>query len=180
LAVLAGFIGTIALDPPYRPWVVGFFASMLLFVIITWVKAYFQIIAQARAGLKLMENPKVEILIDETIVEYVSSTGTRYHQWNRVEYFIEGKNFVILMSGSLPLLSLPKAYLSPECLAFLRGKLPNKPPRPRAGKLVMSIAVSLGIVLLLLLGLLGYLWILVTAVRSLWSSSIVSCLKTGD
>lgn len=158
LATLAALVGMIALDPPFKPWVVGFFTSMFLFLIITWVKAYFQVIAQARAGLKLMNHPKVEISIDESLIEYVSSTGTCRHQWSKIGHFIEAKNFVILMSGSLPLLSLPKACLSIECLSFLRGKLPSKQPRPRAGKPVVLIAVLLGIALLLLLSLLVYLW----------------------
>ena len=85
LAVLAVLLGMIVLDPPYKPWVVGFFSAMFFFLIITWVKAYFQIIAQARAGLRLMENPKVEILLDDSVIEYVSSTGTRRHQWEKIE-----------------------------------------------------------------------------------------------
>jgi hypothetical protein len=122
LAVFAVWIGVIALELPYEPWVVGFFSAMCLFLVVTWVKAYFQMIAQARAGLKLMEYPKVDISIDDSRIEYVSSTGTRRHQWEKIERIEETKDFVILMNGKLPLLSLPKACFCTEALTFMKEK----------------------------------------------------------
>ncbi|MES2660681.1 MAG: YcxB family protein [Verrucomicrobiota bacterium] len=128
LVVFAALLVMIALDSPYKPWFVGFFTATFLFLIITWVKVYFQIIAQARAGLKLMENPKVEISLDESLIEYESSTGTRRHQWEKIERIEETKDFVVLMNGKLPLLILPKAFFSDEALTFLKERSRTKHP----------------------------------------------------
>ncbi len=123
----------IVLDPPYKPWVVGFLAGLFFLLIVTWGKAYFQVIAQARAGLRLMENPKVEITLDDSLIEYASSTGTRRHPWEKIEKVEETKDFVILMNGTLPLLSLPKACFSSEVLTFMKEKSRTKITAPMPG-----------------------------------------------
>lgn len=122
LAFLALLPGMIFLEFPYKPWIVGFFSAAVLFLVIVWVRAYFQIIAMARAGLNLMEHPRVEILLDEALIEYVSSTGTRRHQWEKIGEIQETEDFVILVNGKLPLLSLPKACFSSEALTFMKEK----------------------------------------------------------
>lgn len=122
LVVFAVLIGTIALDPPYKPWIVGFFSATFLFLIISWVKTYLQVIAQARAGLKLMESPKVEISLDDSLIEYESSTGTRRHQWEKIERIEETKDFMILLNGKLPLLMLPKAFFTDEAITFMKER----------------------------------------------------------
>ncbi len=130
VAVLLAFIG---FDLPYKPWGIGFCSGLLLFACATWCRTYFQIIAQARAGLKLMENPKVVITLDDACIEYASSTGTRRHAWDKIERCIETKDFVVLMHGKLPLLSLPKASLPSEALAFMQQKIsrPSNGLRPQ-------------------------------------------------
>ncbi len=136
MAVFAALLGMIVFDPPLKPWVVGFFSAALLFLIVTWVKAYFQIIAQGRAGLKLMENRQVEISLDDLLIEHVSSTGTRRYQWEKIERIEETKDFVILMNGKLPLLNLPKACVPTEALAFVKeiSRTRCGSPKNRRGK----------------------------------------------
>lgn len=131
VAVLLAFIG---FDLPYRPWVIGFGSGVLLFACATWCRTYLQIIAQARSGLRLMENPQVVVTLDDSCIEYASSTGTRRHAWDKIERLIATKDFVILMHGKLPLLSLPKACLSSEALAFMQQKMSRQTDgfRPQA------------------------------------------------
>lgn len=107
---------------PYKPWAVGFLFSASLVLIATWAKAYFQIIGQAKAGLRLMDHPNVEVGIDDTMIEYSSSTGTRRHRWDKIDTVRETRGFLILMSGKLPLLSLPKSCFSDEAIRFLRER----------------------------------------------------------
>lgn len=123
LTILVVTVAMFFLDPPFKPWVVGFCTALSLLMLVMWVKAYLQIVEQARHGLLLMEHPKVEITMDDSFIEYVSSTGTRRHHWSKIERIEETKDFVILMNGKLPLLSLPKAPLSQEALAFMKEKL---------------------------------------------------------
>jgi hypothetical protein len=125
---LALLLGLIALDFPYKSWVVGFNGALFLFLVIMWAKTYFQILSQARAGLRLMEHPHVEILLDESQVEYVSSTGTRRHPWNKIERIVETSDFMILMYGKIPLLSLPKACFTTEALDFIQERISTNPP----------------------------------------------------
>lgn len=124
--VFAMLIAAIFVELPYKPWIVGFFSAMFLFLIITWVKVYFQILHQARAGLRLMEHPKVDISLDDSLIEYASSTGTRRHHWDKIERIEETKDFVILMNGKLTLLSLPKAHFTSEALAFMKERVVSK------------------------------------------------------
>ena len=56
-------------------------------------------------------------------IVYRSSTGTREHAWTKIERLVETKDFVILMAGTLPLLSLPKAAFADDALAFLRERI---------------------------------------------------------
>ena len=73
-------------------------------------------------GFEHGEQPRVEILLDEALIEYVSSTGTRRHQWEKIGEIQETEDFVILVNGKLPLLSLPKACFSSEALTFMKEK----------------------------------------------------------
>lgn len=130
VVLLALLLGTIATpyDSPQKTWAVGFLSAVCIFMVILWAKAYYQFLAQARAGLKLMENPKVEISMYDSLIECASSTGTRRHQWDKIERIEETKDFVILMNGKLPLLSLPKACFSSEALAFMKNRVDSDAP----------------------------------------------------
>ncbi len=91
-AVLAG-LG--ALDLPYRGWIAGYLSAVALLIVVRWTQAFFAGRAQGRAGLKLMEHPRVELTL----------------AWSKIERLMETKDFVVLMVGTPPLLSLPKAAL---------------------------------------------------------------------
>lgn len=121
-AIFAVLVGVIFLEPPCKPWIVGFVGAMFLFLITTWAKAYFHIISQARAGLRLMEHPKVEVILDDSHIEYISSTGSRRHHWNKIEKIVETTDFIVLMNGKLPLLSLPKCCFTSEVLNYIKEK----------------------------------------------------------
>ncbi|MGF1679550.1 MAG: YcxB family protein [Candidatus Methylacidiphilales bacterium] len=121
-AILAVLVGVIFFEPPYKPWVVGFMGALFLLLIVMWAKAYFQILSQARDGLRLMEHPNVEVTLDDSQIEYVSSTGSRRHHWNKIEKIVETTDFIILMNGELPLLSLPKACFTNEALNYIKEK----------------------------------------------------------
>jgi hypothetical protein len=125
LLVLAFVLGTIATpyDSPPKSWAVGFLSAVTILLVAAWVRAYFQFLAQERAGLKLMEHPNVKISMDDARIEYASSTGTRRHQWEKIDRILQTKDFVILMSGKLPLLSLPKLCFSIEALAFMEDRV---------------------------------------------------------
>ncbi len=122
MVVFIALIVMFALDFPYKPWIVGFFTAMFLFLFVAWTKTYFQIIAQAREGLALLEHPKVEVSLDDSLIEYVSSTGTRRHRWEKIERIEETRDFMIFMAGKLPLLSLPKACFTSAVIDFMKEK----------------------------------------------------------
>jgi hypothetical protein len=122
ITIFIFLIAMIALDPPFKPYVVGFFSAAFLLIVASWVKVYFQLRAQARTGLRLMEHPEVEIRMDEQAIEYISSTGTRRHSWEKIQRLEHTKDFVILMNEKLPLFSLPKSCFSGEMLEFLKQK----------------------------------------------------------
>jgi len=98
--------------------------SVVVVLLILWVKAYFQSLSQGRAGLRLMEHHRIEVRLNEEAVEYRSSTGTRVHRWEKIDRLIETKDFLILMHGKFPILSLPKEFLSPTAAGLIRSKLP--------------------------------------------------------
>lgn len=120
VTVVVAWLAMIVMDPPYKPWLVGFFTAAVLFLVVSWVRTYWLVLAQAKAGLRLIENPKVQISIDESQVEYVSATATYRHAWSKIERIEETKDFVIFMHGKFPLLSLPKSSFSSEELIFMK------------------------------------------------------------
>jgi hypothetical protein len=129
IAVSLAVLGAVAmLDLPYRSWILGFISAVALLIVITWVRLFFQARAQGRAGLKLMEHPRVEVILDERQIVYSSSTGTRQHAWAKLDQLKETKDFVVLMAGKLPLLILPKSGFNAEALAFLHSSMRKTPP----------------------------------------------------
>lgn len=123
LIVLALLMFAFTYDYPYKPWVVGFLTSISLLLLAAWTKTYLNILGQAKTGLRLMEHPNVEISLDDTLIEYSSSTGTRRHRWDKIDSVGETRDFLILISGKTPLLSLPKSCFSDEAVCFLRERV---------------------------------------------------------
>jgi len=121
--VLFILLGFLFFDLPYKQWLVGFIGGLLLFLVIAWAKSYFNMIKHARKGLEMMDSPQVEIWLNESLIQYTSSTGTRRHQWDKVERIEATKDFLILMNGKLPLLSIPKSRLSGEALHFMMERV---------------------------------------------------------
>jgi hypothetical protein len=81
-----------------------------------------------------MEHPRVEVTFSDAGVEYVSSTGVRKHSWDKIEQLKETRGFVIFMHGKLPLLSLPKAPMTPDILSFIHAKVANQSAQRTPGK----------------------------------------------
>ena len=125
LLVSALLFGTIATpyDSQQKTWATGFLAAVTVLLIADWVRAYFQLLAQARAGLKMMENPKVEISMDDALIEYMSSTATHRHNWEKIDRVEQTKDFLLLINGNLPVLILPKSCFSIEALAFMEDRV---------------------------------------------------------
>jgi glycerol uptake facilitator-like aquaporin len=123
LILLGLLMFALTYDYPYKPWVVGFLSSVSLLLIAAWTKTYLNILVQAKTGLRLMEHPNVEIRLDDTMIEYSSSTGIRRHCWDKIDRVGETRDFLILISGKLPLLSLPKSCFSDEAVRFLRERV---------------------------------------------------------
>lgn len=124
LLILLGLLMfAVTYDYPCKPWVVGFLSSVSLLLIAAWTKMYLNILGQAKTGLRLMEHPNVEISLDGTMIEYSSSTGTRRHRWDKIDRVGETRDFLILISGKTPLLSLPKSCFSYEAERFLRERV---------------------------------------------------------
>lgn len=122
LGVLAALTSLSGLDVPYRLWIVGFLSAVALMIVLTWIITFFRARAQGRAGLRLIEHPRIEITLDEQQVLYSSSTGTRRHSWEKIQRIVETKNFIALMAGEIPLLMLPKSCFSAEALSLLRER----------------------------------------------------------
>lgn len=111
------------LDQKHRLWFIGALVTFYFVVTVAWVKTYFQMRAQGRAGLKVMEHPRVEITLDDEAVHYSSSTGTRRHAWLKIERIEETRDFIVLMTGKLPLMMLPKSPFNSEALTFMRRRV---------------------------------------------------------
>ncbi len=122
LVILACLIAICLISFPYQEWIALVLGTLVLVLIVSWMKAYFVTQAQGRDGLKLLNHPNIEIEMDEETITYRSSTGTRLHSWSKIDKLIETRDFVILQSGKLPLLILPKLPLSTDALKYLKGK----------------------------------------------------------
>ena len=110
------------IDFPYRDWMVVGISVIIVFLIIAWVKTYFLMQAQGRDGLKLLSHPTITINLSGELIEYSSSTGTRRHEWTKIDRFCETKDFMVFQSGKVPLLILPKAPLTTDAYAFIQSK----------------------------------------------------------
>jgi uncharacterized membrane protein YqjE len=110
------------IDFPYRDWAIIGVGVVIIFLIIAWVKTYFLMQAQGRDGLKLLSHPTITINLSDELIEYSSSTGTRRHEWAKIDHFCETKDFMIFQSGKIPLLILPKAPLTADAYTFIKGK----------------------------------------------------------
>ncbi len=118
------------IDFPYRDWVIVALGAVILFLSVTWIKTYLLMQAQGRDGLKLLSHPTITIRLSDEFIEYASSTGTRRHEWSKVDRYCETKDFMVFQSGKVPLLVVPKAPLTPEAHAFIHTKTSalQKPP----------------------------------------------------
>lgn len=112
----------LCIDFPYRDWMVVALGVVMLFLIIAWVKTYFLMQAQGRDGLKLLSHPTITLNLSDDLIEYSSSTGTRRHEWSKIDRFCETKDFLVFHSGKVPLLILPKAPLTSDAAAFIKEK----------------------------------------------------------
>jgi hypothetical protein len=77
---------------------------------------------QGRDGLNLLSHPKITINLSDELLEYSSSTGTRRHEWTKIDRFCETKDFMVFHAGKVPLLVLPKAPLTADASAFIHSK----------------------------------------------------------
>jgi hypothetical protein len=125
------YLGGLVRDLPFFAWIYGFICALAFVAVLAWVRAFFALRAQGRAGFKLMEHPRVEVTFDEHQVIYASSTGTRQYSWTKIDRVTETRDFIVLMAGKIPLLILPKSCFSAEALAFLLTRA-AEPPAARS------------------------------------------------
>ncbi len=125
-------IALLCFDFTYRNWLAAVLGTAIGFLIIAWVKTYVHMQAQGRDGLKLLSHPTITITLTDDTIEYASSTGTRRHDWSKIDRFCETKDFLVFQSGKVPLLILPKAPLTADARAFIQNKPHSlKPPATR-------------------------------------------------
>jgi len=115
-------IALLCFDFPYRDWLTVSIGAGICFLIIAWIKTYFHMQDQGRDGLKLLSHPTITINLSSELIEYSSSTGTRRHEWTKIDRFCETKDFMVFQAGKVPLLILPKAPLTTDAYAFIQSK----------------------------------------------------------
>lgn len=109
--------------PKQMTWVLTFYGVFAACLVAIWIKSYALHQRVARDGLRLLDHPKIVVSLDDVQIEYVSATGTRRFQWDKIDKLHETRDFMVLMSGRLPLLTLPKLSFSEEVRGFMKGKI---------------------------------------------------------
>jgi hypothetical protein len=121
LALLGSICPLFLLTGDARIWYGRFLLVSAATLMTIWIKAYQMAKAQAVASLSLLEHPKVTITLNDSSIEYESSTGTRRYRWDKISRVQETKDFIVVTAHDVALLGLPKSCLTPEALAYIRS-----------------------------------------------------------
>ncbi len=91
-------------------------------LVIMWVKTYFILIKQAKVQFKIFESKEIQLEINDDEIIYKNSSVIKNLKWDKIDQFIECKDFIILQKEKLPLINLPKAYLKEDVINFIKDK----------------------------------------------------------
>ncbi|MDR2982261.1 MAG: YcxB family protein [Puniceicoccales bacterium] len=123
LLLFVALVIILSVDFPYKAWLTGFIAMGFLNPILMWVKSYFYMMAQGRAKLCVLDHARVEVLINHDCIECITASGSCRYAWDKINRIKKTPDFLILMHGNLPLLSLPTTAFPPEVQSFIQGKV---------------------------------------------------------
>ncbi len=87
-----------------------------------WLKAYFHAQKQARGMLAGLEDPRVILKFDDAAVVFSGSNGSKRFKWKEFDLGLESEDFIFLLVGKAPVLSLPKAHLDEPVRQWLRQR----------------------------------------------------------
>jgi hypothetical protein len=88
---------------------------------VLWVKTYVRVVANARTALRTLSDDLVTLRMGDEGMEMEMADSRRRLLWEKVDRVVETGDFMILVTGRLPVASLPKAALGVEVVEWLRG-----------------------------------------------------------
>lgn len=94
------------------------FGSVTFILITMWIKSYFKVQKNAQTYLRTISDPTTDLSIDDNEMQISNANGMRKITWDSVDKFVSTQDFLILITGDLPLICLPKAALTPEVIEW--------------------------------------------------------------
>lgn len=80
----------------------------------------------AKDTARLMDDPKITLIITDDSITVSSRNSSRTIEWDRMTKLKEVDGFLLFFTGKLLTISLPKEPLSEEQFEFIRSKMDKR------------------------------------------------------
>jgi hypothetical protein len=95
------------------------FGSITFILTSMWIKTYLKVQENAKTYLRTISDPTTQLIINDQEMQISNSNGMRRLTWDTVDRFVSTRDFVIPMTGNVPLICLPKSELTTEVIDWL-------------------------------------------------------------
>ncbi len=100
-------------------WVPFAVSGSITFILITmWIKGYLKVQENAKTYLRTISDPTTNLIISDQEMQISNSNGMRRLAWDTVDRFVLTSDFVIPITGNVPLICIPKSELSSEVIEW--------------------------------------------------------------
>lgn len=91
-------------------------------LLLTWIKAYHTHMKVASDAFDLHQNKMVTVTLGEQNITVDRITAKQQTEWSKITRVVDAGDFLVLLSGKLPVGNLPKEFLSEDQIAFIRSR----------------------------------------------------------
>jgi len=121
-----GFLVAGALITAFRPtgpdFYIGIgFAAIGFVLLLTWVKAYHVHMKVSADAFDLHTNKTIVITLCDQDITVDRGTMKQQTRWSKITRVIDTGDFLVLLSGTLPVVNLPKQFLGNDQIAYIRS-----------------------------------------------------------